>query len=119
MEPLLCRVRLPAGSIILHTLDHRLDRVFIRQKKTPPLLNQELGTRKTVAYPEMRERLRGPSEAVFAEGDFEPAFGGKQIDGQAAFPQRDHQRKRIALTQAQQLARDGNLEDAIAGGEGQ
>ncbi len=58
--------------------------------------------------------LQRPGKVIFAERDLEPALGGKQIHGQAAFPKRNHQRKRIAPAHAQQLACNRNLEDAIA-----
>src|ERR1700730_575737 len=58
--------------------------------------------------------LRRPGEVVFAQGNFEPALGGKHIHGQAAFPERNHQRKRIALA-LEQLAGDGDFQDAVGG----
>ena len=40
-----------------------------------------------------RVEFSHPGEVIFAEFNFEPAFGGKQIHRKAAFPQRDHQGK--------------------------
>lgn len=84
-------------------------------KRAPELTAQRVSEKRTGAAPFVfkgarflfpllflrRERRRlervacsgRPGEVIFAELNFEPAFGGKQIHGQAAFPQRDHQGK--------------------------